>query len=121
MVCTWQWKGHWSNVPQYKRQSTLLSKTAGVNGFNSCNIHTYTVPTTRHCSIYTLFHLYLLVYFLAPLDKSVNLDQLLIQLKEVEPHWMGLGQAVGIDEKALESIQSQVCERHTVCVFWSLT
>ena len=40
----------------------------------------------------------------------MNLDQLLIQLQEVEPHWMALGQTVGLDEQWLESVKSQVSQ-----------
>ena len=45
-----------------------------------------------------------------PPDKSMNLNQLLIQLQEVEPHWMALGQTVGLNEELLESVKSQVSQ-----------
>ena len=40
----------------------------------------------------------------------MNLDQLLIQLQEVEPHWMALGQAAGLEEQWLDSVKSQVSQ-----------
>ena len=43
----------------------------------------------------------------AAVDSSVCLDQILIQLREVSPHWRRLGEAVGL--ATLDEINEYVC------------
>ena len=45
-------------------------------------------------------------------DQSVGLDQVLIQLQAVVPHWRDLAEAVGMDTKNMESIKKHV-KHHT--------
>ena len=45
-------------------------------------------------------------------DQSVGLDQVLIQLQEVVPHWRDLAEAVGMDTESLERIKKHV-KHHT--------
>ena len=41
-------------------------------------------------------------------DLEVSLDQILIQLREVTPHWRRLGEAVGVQR--LDEISEYVCQ-----------
>ena len=52
-------------------------------------------------------------------DHSVGLDQVLIQLQEVVPHWRDLAEAMGMDMESLKRIQSHVwrwrVDSNTLC------
>ena len=64
----------------------------------------------KSCDVCVMYHSDHLNTPSPPPDKSMNLDQLLIQLQEVEPHWMALGQTVGLNEEWLEGVKSQVSQ-----------
>lgn len=53
------------------------------------------------------------LHFISHIDSTVGLDQMLIQLKEVEPHWKKLAEAVGLN--GLDQIAEYVrkdCVKH---------
>lgn len=66
-----------------------------------------------HCFVLAMYHSQTCksgvpLRFISHIDSTVGLDQMLIQLKEVEPHWKKLAEAVGLD--GLDQIAEYVRE-----------
>ena len=62
----------------------------------------------HYCVITWFTHIRIMRVFVFLTDRSVSLDQILIQLKEVTPKWRELAEAVGVEN--LDEISDYVRE-----------